>query len=216
MDEALLRPYALYEAIAASLRERILAHELAPGCPLDEATLAQGYGVSRTPVREALKVLAHQGLLQIEPRRGCCVAAFSGADVAALLDVLEVLEGFALNEAALKEKEGAAPLSHEALLQSAGNRHACELVMLLREKLLLAGGPAYQRKEAALFSAIATALGEALARRDRAQAQHIWQGYAGERRQSLACPPARAGAAWPGPQSGPEGALNAAEEFVRR
>jgi len=194
MNEALLRPHALYEAIAASLRERILSHELAPGCPLDEATLAQGYGVSRTPVREALKVLAHEGLLQIEPRRGCCVAAFSGADVAALLDVLELLEGFALNEAALKE-EGVVPLSHEALLQSAGNRYASELVMLLREKLLLAGGPAYRRKEAALFSAIATALGEALARHDRAQARRIWQGYAGERRQSLACPSARAEAA---------------------
>lgn len=191
MNEALLRPHALYEAIAASLRERILAHELAPGCPLDEARLAQGYGVSRTPVREAMKVLAHEGLLQIEPRRGCCVAAFSAADVAALLDVLELLEGFALNEAALKE-EGAAPLSHEALLQAAGNRYASELVMLLREKLLLAGGPAYQRKEAALFSTIATALGDALARHDGAQAQRIWQGYAGERRQSLVCPPARA------------------------
>ena len=66
---------ALFEVIADHLRERILSHELAAGTPLDEFELARYYGVSRTPVREAIKVLAHEGLLDCPLRRGVSVRA---------------------------------------------------------------------------------------------------------------------------------------------
>ena len=52
---------ALYEQVAERLRTRIYAHELAPGAWVDEQALANEYGISRTPMREALKVLAAEG-----------------------------------------------------------------------------------------------------------------------------------------------------------
>ena len=64
-----LKPRALYEVIADHLRERILGHELAAGTVLDESELARHYGVSRTPVREAIKVLNHEGFLDCPMRR---------------------------------------------------------------------------------------------------------------------------------------------------
>lgn len=180
-DNDLLRPRALYEAIGDSLRERIFAHELPPGAALDEVALARGYGVSRTPVREALKVLAHEGLVAIEPRRGCCVAEFSRNDVFALFGVLELLEAFAVHEAAIK---GPLPgqMDYERLIESAGNRHAADAVIRLREKLRLALGPAFGDGDAACFAGIAPALHEALSRCDAAQAEAAWRRYAAERR----------------------------------
>ncbi|MFV5212979.1 GntR family transcriptional regulator [Azonexus caeni] len=87
---------ALYEGIADSLRERIFAHRLAPGSPVDEVALARHYGVSRTPVREAVKVLASEGLLEVVPYRGCRVARIAGDDLAAALDVVELIARHAL------------------------------------------------------------------------------------------------------------------------
>ncbi|HET9701854.1 MAG TPA: GntR family transcriptional regulator, partial [Burkholderiales bacterium] len=49
---------ALYQEVAERLRSRIFAHELAPGAWIDEQALAESFGISRTPMREALKVLA--------------------------------------------------------------------------------------------------------------------------------------------------------------
>ena len=87
---------ALYEGIADSLRERIFAHRLAPGSPVDEVALARHYGVSRTPVREAVKVLASEGLLEVVPYRGCRVARIARDDLAAALDVVELIARHAL------------------------------------------------------------------------------------------------------------------------
>lgn len=180
-DHDLLRPRALYEAIGDSLRERIFAHELPPGAALDEITLARGYGVSRTPVREALKVLAHEGLVAIEPRRGCCVAEFSCSDVRALFGVLELLEAFAVREAASRGP-AADPLNYERLVESAGNRYAAEAVIRLREKLRLALGPTFGNGDAACFASIASTMHEALSRCDAAQAEAAWRIYAVSRR----------------------------------
>ncbi|THF58654.1 GntR family transcriptional regulator [Pseudothauera rhizosphaerae] len=182
MNDDLLRPRALYEAIADSLRERILAHELPPGAALDEAALAHGYGVSRTPVREALKVLAQQGLVLIEPRRGCCVAEFSSADVAALFDVLDLLEGHAVRAAARDGLAAAGPAGCTDPFETAGNRYAAEAITRLREKLRLALGPAYSRGEAELFVRSTSALSAALGRQDAARAEGAWRDYAAARR----------------------------------
>lgn len=76
---ASLKPRALYEVIADHLRERILGHELVAGAVLDEAELARHYGVSRTPVREAIKVLHHEGLLDCAMRKPVTVREVDAA-----------------------------------------------------------------------------------------------------------------------------------------
>lgn len=90
------RPTALFEAIADSLRERILTHELPPGTQIDECAVARELGVSRTPVREALKVLARDGLVTVAHRRtsNCTVTEYSPLELAALLKLIEHLEHF--------------------------------------------------------------------------------------------------------------------------
>lgn len=81
--------------VAARIREMILEDELPPGAPIRERQLAERLGVSRTPLREALKLLAAEGLVELAPRRGATVAAPSRAEIRELLEVLGGLEGFA-------------------------------------------------------------------------------------------------------------------------
>lgn len=91
---------ALYEQVAERLRARIYAHELPPGAWIDEQSLADEFGISRTPMREALKVLAAEGLVVLKPRRGCYVAELSERDLDEIFSVLALLEGRAAEEAA--------------------------------------------------------------------------------------------------------------------
>ena len=65
---------ALYQEVAGRLRHAIFSHEFEPGSWIDEQSLAKAYGISRTPMREALKVLSVEGLVTLIPRRGCYVA----------------------------------------------------------------------------------------------------------------------------------------------
>lgn len=90
---------ALYEQVAERLRARIYAHELAPGDWVDEQSLADEFGISRTPMREALKVLAAEGLVVLKPRRGCYVAQMSERDLDEIFPVLALLEGRVAEEA---------------------------------------------------------------------------------------------------------------------
>jgi DNA-binding GntR family transcriptional regulator len=89
---SLLAAPALYIQVAEQLRARIFSHELAPGSWIDEQVLTSEYGISRTPLREALKVLAAEGLVQLKPRRGCYVAEVSDRDVDEVFPVMAVLE----------------------------------------------------------------------------------------------------------------------------
>jgi len=91
---------ALYEQVAERLRSRIFAHELAPGSWIDEQALALEYGISRTPLREALKVLAAEGLVVLKPRRGCYVTELSEQDIDEVFPVMAMLEGRVAEEAA--------------------------------------------------------------------------------------------------------------------
>lgn len=90
---------ALYEQVAERLRTRIYAHELAPGAWVDEQALADEFGISRTPMREALKVLAAEGLVTLKPRRGCYVTEMSERDLDEIFPVLALLEGRVAEEA---------------------------------------------------------------------------------------------------------------------
>ena len=96
---------ALYEQVAEQLRNRIFAHELVPGTWIDEQALALEYGISRTPMREALKVLAAEGLVELRPRRGCYVTELSERDLDDIFPVIALLEGRSAFEAAQKANE---------------------------------------------------------------------------------------------------------------
>lgn len=90
---------ALYVQVAERLRARIFSHDLKPGGWVDEQALAIEYGISRTPLREALKVLAAEGLVVLKPRRGCYVAEVSEQDLDEVFPVMAVLEGKVAEEA---------------------------------------------------------------------------------------------------------------------
>jgi len=83
---------ALYEQVAERLRTGILAHTMAPGSWIDEQALAAEYGISRTPLREALKVLASEGLVTMKLRRGAYVTEVSERDLAEVYHLLALLE----------------------------------------------------------------------------------------------------------------------------
>jgi len=82
------------------IREMILRGELAAGQRLAEAPLADRLGMSRTPVRQALPLLAQEGLLSEHPTRGYVVRAFTAADIVDAIDVRAVLEGLAVRRVA--------------------------------------------------------------------------------------------------------------------
>ncbi len=83
---------ALYEEVAELLRQRIFTRELAPGSWIDELKLAEEYGISRTPLREALKVLAAEGLVTMKVRRGAYVTEVSERDLTDVYHLLSLLE----------------------------------------------------------------------------------------------------------------------------
>jgi DNA-binding GntR family transcriptional regulator len=95
---------ALYQEVAARLRERIYSQDLGPGVSIDEQALAEEYGISRTPMREALKVLHSEGLVVLEPRRGCFVTELKQQDIDELFPLMAMLEGRCAFEAVKKAK----------------------------------------------------------------------------------------------------------------
>ena len=117
-----LSPRALYQDVAEALRGRIFSRELAPGSWIDELKLAEAYGISRTPMREALKVLAAEGLITMKVRRGAYVTEVSSADLSDVYHLLSLLESDAA--AVVAEKATLAQLGqlqtlHDALEASA-------------------------------------------------------------------------------------------------
>ena len=90
-----LQPRALCDAVADRIRNRLLAHEWRPGEELDESALTRDYGVSRTPVREALKLLCHEGLLTAQARRGMTVTAIDATELAEAVELQRLLEAHA-------------------------------------------------------------------------------------------------------------------------
>ena len=87
-----LTPRALYEEVAERLRQRIFNRGLTPGDWIDELRIAQELGISRTPLREALKVLAAEGLVTMKVRRGAFVTEASSKDLADVYHLLTLLE----------------------------------------------------------------------------------------------------------------------------
>lgn len=102
MTTKMLTPLALYEQVAEQLRQRIFQRELEPGAWIDELKIAEEYGISRTPLREALKVLAAEGLVTMKLRRGAYVTEVSRKDISDVYHLLSLLEADAAAEVAGK------------------------------------------------------------------------------------------------------------------
>jgi DNA-binding GntR family transcriptional regulator len=122
-----LRESALYEQVAERLRARILAHTLPPGSWIDEQSLAAEFGISRTPLREALKVLASEGLVTMKLRRGAYVTEVSERDLTEVYHLLALLEADAA--ATVAESATTAELAelqalHEQLERTLDDRDA--------------------------------------------------------------------------------------------
>jgi DNA-binding GntR family transcriptional regulator len=159
-----LIPSSLHAEVADHLRRRIFDGELLPGTFLDEVAIAQDMGISRTPLREALKVLTAEGLVRHEPRRGCFVAEVTEEDLDEIFPVIALLEGRCAHEAALHASDADlealdalhARLArhakarrindyyetnfaiHEAIIGLAGNRRLTQVIGDLRKILRLA------------------------------------------------------------------------------
>jgi DNA-binding GntR family transcriptional regulator len=88
----MLAPRALYQDVAERLRQQIFGRELEPGAWIDELKLCAELGISRTPLREALKVLAVEGLVTMKVRRGAYVTEMSEQDVREAYQLLALLE----------------------------------------------------------------------------------------------------------------------------
>ena len=154
---------SLHQEVASTLREEIFAGTLAPDSFVDELNVCHRLGISRTPLREALKVLTAEGLLRHEPRRGCFVSVVTEQDLDDIFPVIALLEGRCAYEAArnasdsdllelavLHDKlQGHAKAGritdyyacnfaiHEAIIQLANNRWLSQSIADLRKILKL-------------------------------------------------------------------------------
>jgi DNA-binding GntR family transcriptional regulator len=82
----------LHTEVASRLRDLIIEGRLAPGARINEGQIGAQLGVSRTPLREAIKTLVSEGLVEILPAKGAVVRMFSEADLAQTLEALKVIE----------------------------------------------------------------------------------------------------------------------------
>lgn len=86
---------SLHLELVPLLKDMIIEGELVPGEKIAEMQLCERFGVSRTPLREALKVLAAEGLIQITPNRGSVVAKITQEKIAELFPIMGMLEALA-------------------------------------------------------------------------------------------------------------------------
>lgn len=95
----------LYEEVADLIRDKIFTHELAPGSWIDEKQLTDQFGISRTPLREAIKVLASEGLITMKIRRGAYVTEVDIQEISQIFHVIALLEGNACKAVALNASD---------------------------------------------------------------------------------------------------------------
>jgi DNA-binding GntR family transcriptional regulator len=162
------------DTIASALRAAILSGDIAAGQPLRQDAIAQQFGVSHIPVREALRHLAAQGLVTIRPNRGATVSRLSADEAKELLEIRCVLETQAVRwalpradraifdraEAALSESERTADLArwmklnwrfHSSLYERADRPRLLGMIELLDAQIdrfirVLISGPGYRKQ----------------------------------------------------------------------
>jgi DNA-binding GntR family transcriptional regulator len=162
----------LFAVVRDKLRERILSGEFTPGDRLVEGRLSDEMGVSRIPVREALRALAAEGLVTIEPRRGASVSVLSDSVAHDMVEVRATLEGLNAKLAAQRrDKDTVGRLQafldqgndaartdslerfltlnsefHEMLATIAGNVVLTDLMRSLRDRTALLFAPSNMRR----------------------------------------------------------------------
>ena len=99
-------PPSLVDELVRVLTDRIVHGRIPPGTRLIEEKLAEEFGVSRPPIRESLRVLASEGLVTINHRRGAKVRQISAREVQDIYECREALEGFAARQAAERMSSG--------------------------------------------------------------------------------------------------------------
>ena len=120
---------SLHEEVVTRLRDKILEGELRPGDWIAEMNLCRELGISRTPLREALKVLASENLIALLPNRGAIVTEIVAAEIAELFEILEALEDLIGRLAAERASDAdiaALQAQHETMVEHYrnGRRHA--------------------------------------------------------------------------------------------
>jgi DNA-binding GntR family transcriptional regulator len=157
-------PSSLHDDVATQLRNYIFDGQLRPGSFIDEVTLCELWSISRTPLREALKVLTAEGLVRHEPRRGCFVNEVTEQDLDDIFPVIALLEGRCAFDATqratpadvqtlevwhqrLQQHADAGRINdyydanfaiHEAIIQLANNKWLAQTIADLRKILKLA------------------------------------------------------------------------------
>src|SRR3954467_1378309 len=132
---------SLHDQVANRLRQMLVEGRIAPGAKLNERELAEVLQVSRTPLREAIKMLAAEGLVELLPNRGAIAVSLSEADVLNTFEVMAGLEGIS--------GELAAQRITDAELAEIKAMHFEMLAAYTRRDL-----PAYYRLNAAIHNAI--------------------------------------------------------------
>jgi DNA-binding GntR family transcriptional regulator len=119
------------------LRDRIVTLRLAPGTALREDALMHEMGIGRTPLREAVKRLALENLVAVQPRRGTFVTAVEAADIVNITEVRAELESYAAELAALRMNDGARAQAEQLLqeIDEVTRPHEQEWLMRFDERI---------------------------------------------------------------------------------
>lgn len=134
---ALLTPQPLYLEVAELIRQRIYSRELEPGSWIDEMKMAEVFGISRTPLREALKVLAAEGLITMKVRRGAYVTEVSEKDLRDVYHLLALLESDAAATVSQKATSEQLQLLHDLHLELEGATHDANRFFQINEQFHL-------------------------------------------------------------------------------
>lgn len=152
LEVAAYRPIArrtLHEEVAERLRDMIIEGQLVPGQRIQEGAVGAQLGVSRTPLREAIKTLASEGLVEVLPAKGAVVRQFSARD---LFEILEVIKG-------LEQLGGrlACARASDAMVADIGAMHARMLALYASRDRL-----EYFKLNQAIHAALVAASGNAV------------------------------------------------------
>ncbi|WP_158542779.1 GntR family transcriptional regulator [Phytoactinopolyspora halophila] len=206
------RSGALAEQAYVALRDAILSHQLEPGDRLSVPELARQLGISRSPTREAITRIAHEGLARLEPHQGAVVADIRSEDLVEIYALREVLEGLAARLAAqrasdddvtrlrqlMEEHEQAAAVDdverhyeldqrfHSEIRRVAGNRRLVESLDVLQGQIRI-GMFTTHRSLGGLPQTVAEhrAIFNAVAARDPEAAEHAGRAHVARLQEEL-------------------------------
>jgi DNA-binding GntR family transcriptional regulator len=166
-------PLQVKDVVYARLREALIDQTFLPGEPLREAALTERYGVSKTPIREALARLEREGLVEVAPYRGARARSYTSADVQEIYEVREILEAECVRRAVT---------SGDPVVLAALERTVEDSVMALGRGDLPAAARALDAFDAVLFDQLCNDLLNDIVERVQAHVQRVGRVGAGAER----------------------------------